>query len=235
MFKVILVILVVLLVYLNRSYSYFYDFLGEKNLPAPKHQTETVVGRGAEHVIKYVALGDSLTAGVGVLNYPDSYPYQVAERLSAQGQVKLINLGHPGALLIDVEKTQLPRALLEKPDVVTLLIGINDIHNFVPINEFENRYSGVVEALSGSGARVYLLSIPHLGSGNTLLFPYNMLLDFKTRQFNLKIKEISERYDLKYIDIYSADKSEGFYSEDEFHPSALGYKDWMKIIDETIR
>src|SRR5690349_5753730 len=88
-----------LVIYLILSYSYFYSFIKIKSLPNPNQGSYTF-SSGAKKTITLVTLGDSLTAGVGASEFSKTYPYLLAEDLASKGsQVKLINLGVPGATI----------------------------------------------------------------------------------------------------------------------------------------
>lgn len=214
------------------TYAYFYNFIGQKNLVAPIHKTTTMIGNQSNsQTIKYMALGDSLTAGVGVSDYKNSYPYLLAQKLSAKNNVELVNLARAGATSLDVVTNQLPKALLQKPDLITILIGVNDLHNLISLKEFEDNFTRIVTALKKSGAKIYLLSIPYLGSDKIVYFPYNFMLNFRTKQFNNIIKKISADTGATYIDLSALKKSANFYSVDQFHPKEDGYKEWSEIIN----
>jgi len=238
--KKLLIILLIIGVYLNLSYGYFYSFLGQHKLASPISKTTIMVGnKSGSQTIKYIALGDSLTAGVGVSDIKSSYPYLIAEKLSLKNNVKLVNLAHVGDTSSDVVANQLPKVLSLKPDLITLLIGVNDIHNLKSLKEFEDNYTQIVSTLKKSGAKIYLLFIPYLGSDKIVFFPYNLILDFRTKQFNNAIKKISADYRVQYTDLYSlseqvlskGNNSANFYSSDQFHPSEAGYKEWSKAIN----
>lgn len=219
-------------IYLYRIYTYFYSFLGQNQLASPISETTIMVGnQSGSRIIKYVALGDSLTEGVGVSDIKSSYPYLIAQKLSGKFNVKLVNLAHGGDTSSDVLANQLAQAIAQKPDLITILIGINDIHNLKSLTEFENNYTQIMTNLKKSGAIIYMLSIPYLGSDKIVFFPYNFILDFQTRQFNLIVKKVADKFNVHYIDIYSVQKTDGFYSQDEFHPSKKGYNEWMKVMN----
>ncbi|MBI2337651.1 SGNH/GDSL hydrolase family protein [Candidatus Daviesbacteria bacterium] len=228
----LLAVFLIIAIYLIITYAYFYDFLGQKKLVPPPHETKILVGTNPNNPsIKYAALGDSLTAGVGVDNYHDSYPYLVAQKLSSGQNVQLLNFSQSGATLKDVLTYQLPQTLSAEPDLITLLIGVNDIHNFKSSTEFEKNYTRIVKDLKKTNAKIYLLSIPYLGSSQITYFPYNLIWDFKTQQFNTVIKKISSDTNTAYIDLYYLTKPAGFYSADQFHPSDKGYKLWSDTIN----
>lgn len=225
-------IFLIISIYLNRSYAYFYNFLDQHKLTAPSSPANIVMENHSNNqLIKYVALGDSLTAGVGTSSIKSSYPYLLSQKLSSKNNVILANFAHAGDNSEEILTTQLPKALAYKPDLITLLIGINDIHNLKSTNEFKENLTHIVSQLKDTGARIYLLSIPYLGSDKTVFFPYNFILDLRTRQFNNIIKKIAGDFGVNYIDLYSLRKSANFYSSDQFHPSEEGYKEWAKIIN----
>lgn len=217
-------------IYLNRSYAHFYDSLGQNILTPPTHIAETTIGNLNGETLKYAALGDSLTAGVGAAKYESSYPYLAALKIPAK-KIELLNFALAGSTSKDMLIYQVPRAISSKPNIITLLIGINDIHNLKSPKEFADNLTQSVKTLKKTNAAIYLLSIPYLGSDKIVYFPYNLILDFQTKQFNNIIRKISTDYSVKYIDLYSAVKSADFYSSDQFHPGEQGYAQWAKIIN----
>lgn len=230
--KKILVIFFIIGIYLSVTYGYFYNFLGQKRLLPPVHETKNIIGDKSDiQTIVYVALGDSLTEGTGASDYKSSFPYLLSRKLSAKAQVELFNLARAGATSEDVVINQLPKVLSLKPDLITLLIGTNDIHNLVPLKDFESNYRTIAAALKKSGAKVHLLSIPYLGSDKIIYFPYKFALEERTKQFNGVIKKVSIDYGFKYLDLYAIEKSANFYSSDEFHPSDNGYRQWTEVIN----
>lgn len=219
-------------IYLNRSYAYFYNYIGQNHLSPPHHEINTTINQGFKNkLITYVALGDSLTEGVGASDYKYALPYLIAQKLSSENNVELINLAHAGDTSLDILVNQLPKALSLKPDLITILIGVNDIHNQKSLSEFESNYIQIVERLKKDNTKIYLLAIPYLGSNKITYFPYNIILNFRTKQFNNIIKRISENARVEYIDLYSTNKSTNFYSSDQFHPSDQGYEDLVKSIN----
>ncbi len=228
----LILLFLILVIYLNRSYAYFYSFLSQNVFIPPPHEATIMIGnQPGSQTIKYTALGDSLTEGAGVSDYKNSYPYLIAQKLSSKNNVKLVNLAHGGDTSSDALTNQLPKALPEKPDLITVLIGVNDIHNLKSLKEFKDNYTQVISTLKKSGAKIYVLSIPYLGSDKIVFFPYNLILDFRTKQFNNVIKRISTDLRIGYIDLYSLSKPAHFYSPDQFHPGDQGYNEWAKAIN----
>jgi lysophospholipase L1-like esterase len=136
----------------------------------------------------YVALGDSITAGTGVVNNckpfptqpvdieeycPDgtSYPILVAKALRSAGTAAhFLNLGIPGATVERILADELPN-LPADTSLVTIYIGTNDSRQFGPITEsvgdIVGRYEQLYEKMLGAvrekapRARVVLINIPN--------------------------------------------------------------------------
>ncbi|MFA6304298.1 MAG: SGNH/GDSL hydrolase family protein [Patescibacteria group bacterium] len=230
-------------IYLNRSYAYIYQRIDKAGLNPPVQNQLYSFGYtndvpSYEDYALYVALGDSLTAGVGVDQYEQSFPYLLAKKIADAKQPKVITLktlAVPGAKTADV-LTLLPTVIANKPQAVILLIGVNDIHGNVSKDDFKKNYEQIVSELTKkTSAKVYLINLPAIGANNLLLLPYNYYFRALTKNFNKVIKELAEQYNLTYIDLHTptADvlKHNGnYYSVDFFHPSAIGYQHWAEII-----
>lgn len=230
----LLLIAVVGLIYLNRSYAYFYNYFDEHFLAPPVWSPQS-----EEERPKFIALGDSLLDGVGATSDKASFGYLLYKYLDPTGETDLINLAVSGAVVNDVLTYQLPRALEQNPKNVVLLIGTNNVHNGTPVAEFEREYRVIVEELSTKSlAKVTLITIPFLGSDKILLPPWNTYIDLKIRQYNKVIENMSKEKNLEFIDLYHLTedkftKSSDLYSSDQFHPSDKGYSLWVDLIKES--
>ena len=81
----------------------------------------------------WVALGDSLSQGIGASAFDRGWVGQLRDRMRADGRgMRLVNLSVSGARTRDVLDTQVPAlarlsAEVAEPDLVTLMIGSNDL------------------------------------------------------------------------------------------------------------
>jgi lysophospholipase L1-like esterase len=190
-------------------------------------------------IVKYVALGDSLTAGAGAKQSSESFPFVLAQKLSADDSIEYLNLGIPGATTKDVINLELPRAIDQKPDLITVLIGTNDIHNFTGKNRFKNELSFLIQELKNkTKARIILINIPYLGTSQVVLPPYGLYFQAKTKEFNKIISQVSATKDIEMIDLYTPNfgfsQTQDFYSPDFFHPDKVGYALWANLVYENI-
>ena len=220
-------------------YARFYNTIGEHNLQSPYKQNQFVLQNSQKAgSVKYVALGDSLTAGVGSDAVESTFVYQKAMRLAKQfGRVDVVNLGVPGATSEDLIAGQLKVVINEQPDYVTLLIGVNDIHNKVSIAEYVTRMSRILdELLTKTSAQIVLINLPYLGASEVLPFPLSGVLDIRTKQFNKILEKFNYTDRIKLVDLYTPTRwtssvDSKYYAADHFHPSGEGYLFWGKIIN----
>lgn len=235
--------LLLILSYLWFSYIRLYHFIGDINLKSPYLENSLVIenlqGKGS---VKYVALGDSLSSGVGSSNIKETFVYLFALNLSEKYEkVSLLNLAWPGDTTLEVIKNQIPQAIKEKPDYITLLIGGNDVHNKRTVTDFSKNYQYILnELLTKTNAQITVINIPYLGSSKIVYPPFNFLLNFRTRQFNQVISNLvtnlSNNSRIHFVDLYKntytlSKQNPNYYSSDLFHPSGEGYILWGDIIN----
>jgi lysophospholipase L1-like esterase len=243
----IIATLIILAAYLYLANAYIYWRIGRGHLSDVETSTTYMLDPNSNLASStaattvYVSLGDSLTAGVGADNYQDSYPYLVAQQLEQTGdKVVLKNLSTPGITSAQLITNHLNQAIADKPNIVTILIGTNDLHNWVSNQTFKANYNLILKRLSQeTTAKIYVISVPFIGSDTILLPPYDSYFTIKTKAYNNLIKQLAAKYQARYIDIATPTKSlfagDGVqYSADSFHPSTYGYKIWSNIIYDSL-
>ncbi|WP_338751906.1 SGNH/GDSL hydrolase family protein [Janibacter alittae] len=118
--------------------------------------------------LRYVAIGDSLSEGVGDLSWPDGTPRgwtdRLAELLAAHhGTLDYANLAIRGYRTVEVLQTQVQPALALDPDVVTLTAGMNDIlRPRLDVAALRHRLVEIVAPFTAKGVRVAVVPIPDL-------------------------------------------------------------------------
>lgn len=244
LFVIIIILIGAMIIYLNRAYAHIYNTIERANLQFSDNIGTYMITNSVNYnsaSLVYVALGDSLTAGVGVDKYEDSFPYLLAEQFkTSQQSIVLRNRAILGEKTSTLIKDLLPLVIKDKPDLLTLLIGVNDIHGNISAKIFQKNYEEILNRLTTeTSAKIYVINLPYIGDDSLLLPPYNYLLDERTKEFNQIIKNLSLKYSVAYVDLYTPTvslfkKSGDIYSADSFHPSALGYKLWANIIYDSI-
>jgi len=114
---------------------------------------------------RVVFLGDSLTAGLG-LGVDDAFPARLGRALAAQGlPATVVNAGVSG----DTSAGGLRRLdwlLGQKPDILVLALGANDMLRGLPPEECAANLRAIVDKARAAGADVLLLGMranPTLG------------------------------------------------------------------------
>lgn len=233
-----LIFLLFLAIYLYLANAFIYYRISRGYFTLPHRENSYLMITDQEQEIKtYTAIGDSLTAGVGVGKYEETYPYLLAKKLEAAGNnINLRNFSTPGFRSKDVLDFFVDPAIRSNPQIITLLIGVNDIHNHVGKDNFRNNYQAILEKLTKeTTAKIYLINIPYIGSNTAIVPPLDYYFITETDSYNQIIEELAKEYQLGYIDLNSPMKElfkqDGkHYASDSFHPSAYGYKLWADLI-----
>lgn len=227
----ILIAVIIVIGYFWFGYANIYNRIAAGGLSVVDTQYVYYFNLWSSQRLKYSAIGDSLTAGAGATKYENSYPYLLAENIAGdKRQVVLKDFSLLGARTEDVINKLMPLVIEEQPDMVTLLIGINDVRERESEQNFKKNYTHIVDSLSKqTSAEIYLISLPLIGSETVYLPPYNFYFQQKTISFNEIIKAIAKDYNLQYIDITTPTenvfkKDGSHYSADSFHLSDEGYK-----------
>lgn len=164
-----------------------------------------------------LAFGDSLTRGTGA-GEDESYP-AVLERLSGR---RVINAGVPGELSSE-GRQRLPRVLeRERPDLLILCHGGNDILRGRDTDTAEANLADMVRMARERGIEVLLVGVPERG-----------LMFHKTADFYFRVAEDTgvplESEAIAHI------IGEQSLKSDQIHPNAAGYRYLAEAIDSRLR
>ena len=81
--------------------------------------------------MRIVFLGDSITDANHIFlnnGLGNGYVYQISEKLKKRGgDFCILNRGHDGATVQSLRRTLVSDCLIKKPDIVSILIGCNDV------------------------------------------------------------------------------------------------------------
>ncbi len=233
-----IIIFGILLIYLLLSFNAIYYRIGHSNISLLKVESMYNFNEQLENgPIKISTLGDSLTYGQGADNFSEAYPYLLAKKIAGEKQtVTLAPFAFPGAMTSDLINNYLDQVVAFQPDIATVLIGVNDLHNRVSLLEFKENYQKIITALkTNPQSKIYLISLPFIGDNVLMLPPYQKYFFEETKKYNEVVKALAKENQVEYIDITTETaelfkKSGNHYSADHFHPSALGYKIFEQLI-----
>ncbi|MDN3495564.1 glycosyltransferase [Planococcus sp. APC 4015] len=178
---------------------------------------------------RYVALGDSLTEGLCDSSRMPAGEYRGwADRLARLlahttplGDLRYANLAVRSRRVRDLTREQLPRALALRPDLVSILMGANDLvgHGADPVRlaaELEN----AVKALRDAGADVLLV---------TPFLPRRFSARLFARRFSVfaaELRVIAQRHGATLLDLEAlpAIGDLAMWGEDRVHLRSRGHR-----------
>lgn len=180
--------------------------------------------------VRFAALGDSLTEGVGdpVPGGWRGWAALLAEGLAGPpGAAGLLNCARSGALTADVAGSQLDRASTYRPHLAAVVAGANDtLRGSFDITAVATRLDAVIGRLTGEGAVVLTACLPDPGRMLGLPWPLARPLGRRMRALNHVVHVLSERYDAVHLHVaerpWVADRSA--WSVDRMHPSESGHR-----------
>ncbi|MFI9818545.1 SGNH/GDSL hydrolase family protein [Saccharothrix variisporea] len=175
---------------------------------------------------RFVALGDSQTEGIGDgddLTGHRGWADRLAERLATTNpDLTYANLAVRGKLAADVRRDQLAPALALRPDLASVVAGMNDLlRPKFSAAEVAGHLEAVFAALTGAGAHVVTLTFPDIGVVTPLARP----LRPRVLALNAAIRAAAERHGVTVVDThpYPAVCDARLWSADRLHANALGH------------
>jgi len=129
---------------------------------------------------------------------------------------------------------QVPRALVTRPRLITLGIGINDLGLQIPDDAFAVSFEEIVVALRKLSTPIAVANIPDLALAPAAVRVVpRSVYERRIELFNEHITASAARHRLTLIDLFawSRENLSGrreLFSPDGFHPSALGYDVWAQ-------
>ncbi len=178
----------------------------------------------------FTALGDSITLGVGD-------PVRTAEQRNWRGWAALLaeslpdpvlhNLATNGATAAQIASDQLPQALAIRPDVASVVFGINDtLRPGFDAAKIEAAAAQTVGALRDAGAQVLTMRLPDsgwmLGLPDALAKP----LARRTHAVNAAMDAVAQRFGTLHFDAAGdpATYEKRMWAVDRLHPNERGHR-----------
>jgi lysophospholipase L1-like esterase len=175
----------------------------------------------------FAALGDSITVGMGDPGPAGAWRGWAALLADTFYHPDVHNLATLGALADDVERLQLPAAIRLRPDVASVVVGINDTlrGNFDP--ERTGACIGrTVAALRQVGTEVLTVRLPDPGQMFGLPGALARPLARRMQAVNDAVDEVARRYGTLHLDVASdpATYQRCYWSVDRLHPNERGHR-----------
>jgi lysophospholipase L1-like esterase len=179
--------------------------------------------------LRYLALGDSYTIGTGASDDAQAWPSIIASRLGAE----LTNPAVNGYTTLDLIRNELPLVDSVDPDLVSVLIGVNDLVQGRTPEQYRESLRHIYDAISGRD--VFTVSIPTWSYVPAAAdFGGAVRVDRLTTAFNEVAREESEARGYLWIDIGPASISgigtRAWIAFDQLHPGDAQYAAWADAI-----
>jgi lysophospholipase L1-like esterase len=196
-------------------------------------------GSVADPRIRFVALGDSYTVGTSVAQ-ADRWPDQLVGRIPEL--VLAGNLAINGYASRDVLERELPQLPRLAPDLVSLLIGVNDVVRGVPPDAYRRTVTTVLDALAAATPAPRILSI---ATPDYTVTPQGASYGDPDRQRagivtnNGILEELAQERGIPFVDIFDisgrAATDRELVARDGLHPSGTQYRLWVDRIEPVVR
>jgi lysophospholipase L1-like esterase len=180
--------------------------------------------------IRYVAIGASDSVGVGASDpVKGSWPALIASRLPA-GSPPYVNLGVSGSLASQAVYQQLPGAIAQKPNVVSVWLAVNDLNATIEPASFAEALGEIVDGLlQQTGAAIFVGNVPDLRAVPVYASVDKARLLAGIQAYNETITKVAARAPARVtvVDLFTGSAalvSTATVSQDGFHPSDDGYR-----------
>ncbi len=196
------------------------------------------------HIV-YLALGDSYTIGTGASHESRNFPSLLAAHVqeATRREVEVVNPAVNGFTTIDVLAKELGYITDLKPDLVSVLIGVNDLVQGRRAQQYRESLIEIYNAIAATqlpAGRVAAISIPNwsvVPAARDYGDPARVRS--LTEQFNAVAKQEAEARSFLWVDLTEvstrATGSTGWIAADDLHPGDAQYAAWAEEIWSHLR
>ncbi|HJP70281.1 MAG TPA: SGNH/GDSL hydrolase family protein [Candidatus Limnocylindria bacterium] len=190
--------------------------------------------------MRYVALGDSYTIGTSVA-VEESWPSQLVAHLP---ELELAaNLAVNGYTSTDLITEELPQLDRLQPELVSVLIGVNDVVRGVPDLAYAGNVAIILEELVSRlpPSRIVCVATPdYTRTPRGADYGDPMQQSDAIVRFNAILREASEQRGIGFVpEIFEiserVSEDESLVASDGLHPSAAQYGLWVEAIEPLVR
>jgi acyl-CoA thioesterase-1 len=192
--------------------------------------------------LRYVALGDSYTIGTGIAS-ADRWPNQLVAALGpAEPTLVLVaNLGVNGYTTGDLIRHELPALERLGPELVSVLIGVNDVVRGAPPSAYVANVRTILDDLVGrvGAPRIVTVAVPDYTvtpAGADYGDPAQRRDAIRAVNATMA-REAAER-DVAFVDIFDlslrARDDRMLVASDGLHPSGRQYRLWVERIAPVV-
>lgn len=197
--------------------------------------------------LRYVALGDSYTIGTSV-SAGERFPDQLVAALGTEPPtLQLVaNLGINGYTSDDLIREELPALDTLAPEFVTVLIGVNDVVQGVPLERYEANVVVILDTLLErlSPDRIVVVAIPdYTVTPAGADFGDPMLQSAAIEAENALMQGLADQRGIAFVDIFDISREaaadRALVADDGLHPSGAQYARWVErlvpVVERLLR
>lgn len=192
--------------------------------------------------LRYVALGDSYTIGTSVAP-ADRFPDQLVAALPGQPPPLELaaNLGVDGFTTADLIRDELPQLERLEPGFATLLIGVNDVVQGVPVQAYEANVVTILDRVLAtlSADRLVVVTIP-----DYTVTPAGIDYGDPTERSasilaaNARMTARAGERGVSVVDVWDISRGaatdRGLVAGDGLHPSGIQYGRWVERLAPVV-
>jgi len=193
--------------------------------------------------MRYVALGDSYTIGTSVAA-DERWPERLVAALGPDAPTLTLvaNLGVNGYTSTDLICNELPALDALKPDVVSVLIGVNDVVQGVPAAAYEANVAAILDSLLARlpAEHIFAVAIPDYTvtpAGGDYGDPRQQHDGIVAS--NAIMKRLAGDRGIVFVDIFDisleAATDRALVADDGLHPSGAQYGRWVERITPAVQ
>jgi lysophospholipase L1-like esterase len=195
--------------------------------------------RSRRDYLRFAALGDSASCGVGDLSPAGwrGWAQLLADAIAVDHDVSFCKLAVPGATTADVRRDQLAEALDHRPHVASLVVGLNDaMRSTWDPEQLRADLLHCAGRLARQGALVITVRFHDptrvLGLPGPLARPLRRRITILNEIYD----EVHERYGALRVDlgadpqVYARER----WAIDRLHPSELGHRHLARLVGELL-
>lgn len=200
--------------------------------------------------MRYLALGDSFTIGTGTT--PErAFPAVLARLWGEAGRpCELRDPAVNGYTTDDLIREELPLLAAFRPDLVTLLIGANDLVRALraggdiaasDVDRYRAQLARCHERIRADAPRAAVYTLPQPDwslSPAASAYGDPALVALAIERYNAVAREEADRAGATYVDLFPlmrAQARRGMLAPDGLHPSAEAHTEWARALVDVLR
>ncbi len=186
------------------------------------------IAAGRSPGVRLAVFGDSTAAGVGAKRHQDALAGTLAAEVAIQAdrEVSWRAVARSGAT--SRTALDLVPGLVDgewRPDVVVVLVGVNDLKNLRPLRAWDHDVAALLAAIGQTtgGVPVIVSGMAPVSRFPALPQPMRAVLALRARAMDRTLRRAGGA---GHVPLNPRMIGSGFFAEDGFHPSSQGYRAW---------